>query len=123
DYGAIAAYRAGEIYEEHLGQREAAEKAFTRALGLRPHDRPATDALARVRTQLKQWNELAQELEKTAQAANEPAVAGSMLVRAAQTWTERIHDDVRAISCYERALSLLPQELTIHRSLEVLYRK
>lgn len=121
--GARAAYRAGELYEEHLGQPEAAEEAYARAISLRPHDRPAADALARVQARLGRWHELVHELERAAVVTQDPSIALTLLVRAAQTWSDRLHDDAHAIACYERALALDPRDLTTLRALTSLYRK
>jgi len=120
---ALAAYRTGEIYEEFLGEKEAAERAFSTALSLRPQDRPAADALVRVRTQLGHWNELAQELEQRASAVEDSAAAVSMLVFAAQVWSEHVKDDAHAIACYEQVLTLAPHNLVALAALEELYRK
>jgi len=121
--GALAAFRTGEIYEEALGDKDAAEHAFAKALSLRPNDRPAADALVRVRTQLKQWDSLALELEQSARVAEDPIVAVSMLIRAAQAWADRLQDDGHAIACYQQVLALAPDDLAAHLALAELHRK
>ncbi len=120
---AVAAFRAGEIYEEHLDDPAKAEACFERATQLRPDDDAAAEALARVRTQLERWNELAEELEGRAERTQDPERAVALRLRAGEVWFDHVGSVERAIACYEKVLSDWPQHVGTLLSLEPLYRQ
>ncbi len=120
---AVAAFRAGEIYEEHLDDQAAAERAFCAATALRPGDESAAEALARVRTQLQHWKELAAELEARADASEDPERAVGLLLRAAEVWFDRVGSVEPAIAAYEKVLAHRPEHLGALLGVEPLYRR
>jgi tetratricopeptide (TPR) repeat protein len=120
---AMAAFRAGEIYEEHLDDKQNAEVYYQQATALRPADRPASEALSRVRTHLAHYTELAEELE--ARAAKEPDayVAITTLLRAGEAWSDRVGALQKAIACYESVLERDPDHMLALIAVEPLYRE
>lgn len=117
----VAAFRAGEIYEEHLDELASAEACYAQAAELRPGDRAVAEALARARTHLKKWKELCDDLERRAQETQEPEAAINLLLRAGEVAWDRIDDAARAINAYERVLSLNPNHLGALLAVESLY--
>ena len=120
---AVAAFRVGEIYEEHLDDPDKAEHAFARAATLRPDDDAAAEALARVRTQLQRWHALAEELEARAQRAQDADRAVTLRLRAAEVWFDRVDAVDRAIGCYEAILVQWPDHVGALLGLEPLYQR
>ncbi len=120
---ALAAFRAGEIYEEHLDDKAQAERRYAEALELRPGYRPAADALARVRTQLRHWKELATELEQSAARITDPRVVVRTLMRAAEIWSDHLGSDADAVAAYRKVLEMDPSNLGALLAIEPLYRR
>lgn len=120
---ALACFHLGQLYEEHLDDREHAEACYAQALELRPGYRPAADALARVRGELGHWQELASELERDAAGLAETQLAIGALLRAGEIARDHLGATDRAIACFERVLDRDPQHLGALLALESLYRQ
>ncbi len=120
---AVAAIRAGEIYEEHLGDGAQAEGAYARAAQLRPDDDSAAEALARVRTQLQRWQALAEDLEARASRTADPDRGVALRLRAAEVWFDRLSKVEPATVCYETILAAFPDHVGALLGLEPLYRE
>lgn len=120
---AVAAFRAGEIYEEHLDDAASAEVAFARATELRPDDDAASEALARVRTQLQRWQALAEDLEARASRTGDPDRGVALRLRAGEVWFDRVSNVDRATGCYEAILAAFPDHVGALLGLEPLYRQ
>jgi len=120
---AVAAFRAGEIYEEHLDDASKAELAFAKAAELRPDDDAAAEALARVRTQLRHWKALAEALDARALRTQDPERAVALRLRSGEVWFDRVHAVDRAIACYEAILVQFPEHVGALLGLEPLYRQ
>lgn len=118
---AVAAFRAGEIYEEHLDDGAKAEKAYARATALRPDDDAAAEALARVRTQLERWRALAEDLEARAERTEDPERIITLRLRAAEVWFDHVGLVDKAIACYEAVLAKRHDHLGALLGLEPLY--
>ncbi|MGE0786168.1 MAG: tetratricopeptide repeat protein [Sandaracinaceae bacterium] len=130
---ARAAYRLGEVYEQHLDAPDRAAGAFESALAAVPGYPPANDALERLRASQSAWRRLADQLEERgsralakADAGDDPAAeraAASLFVRAGELFGYALGDPRRAASCYERALEVSPTHLEALLALEQLYRR
>lgn len=123
DARAFASIRAAELYEEHLEDVGAAETAYAEAARLRPDDRAPADALARVRTQLERWPDLAEQLEREAGEHEEQEAAIAALLRAGEVWSEHVGDVRRAIQCYVNVLERDAAHVGALLALEPLYRR
>jgi tetratricopeptide (TPR) repeat protein len=123
DARAFASIRAAELYEEHLHDVAAAELAYAEALRLRPEDRGTADALARVRTQLERWQDLAEQLEREAGEHEEQESAIAALLRAGEVWSEHVGDVRRSIQCYVNVLERDAAHVGALLALEPLYRR
>ncbi|HEY8430949.1 MAG TPA: tetratricopeptide repeat protein, partial [Sandaracinaceae bacterium] len=120
---ARAAFRLGEVYEQHLGQTDRAALAYESALAAVPGYAPAAEALLRLRAQQGAWRRLVDQLEQEAAEASDPARAVSRLARAGELWARACGDPRRAAACYERALEIAPRHVESLLALERLYRK
>lgn len=120
---AVAAFRAGEIYEEHLDDAAKAEAAYARATELRVDDDAAAEALARVRTHLERWKAAAEDLEARANRSRDPDRIVALRLRAAEVWFDHVSAIDRAIACYEAVLAQVPDHVGALLGLEPLYRQ
>jgi tetratricopeptide (TPR) repeat protein len=114
------ALAAGALYEEKLDDLERAAACYAQAHELRPHDRPATEALRRVRARLEDWATLADELEHDASQHDDPVRATADLAHAAEIRGERLNDVRGAIACWRGVLERDPSNLHALLALEPL---
>lgn len=120
DDEARLALAAGELYEEKLDDLERAAACYALAHELRPGDRPATEALRRVRARLQDWATLADELEHDASQHEDPARAIADLAHAAEIRGERLGDVRGAVACWRGVLERDPSNLHALLALEPL---
>jgi len=120
---ARAAYRLGEVHEQHLEAPDRAAAAYETALAAEPGHPPSLEALARLRAMQGAWRRLVDQLEEEAADASDPRRAVDRLVRAGELWSRALDDPRRAVGCYERALELAPQHLEALLAVEQLYRR
>jgi cellulose synthase operon protein C len=114
------ALAAGELYEEKLSDLERAAASYALAHELRPRDRPATEALRRVRARLEDWATLADELEHDASQHDDVARATLDLAYAAEIRGERLGDVRGAVACWRSVLERDPSNLHALLALEPL---
>lgn len=120
DDEARLALAAGELYEEKLEDLERAAACYALAHELRPGDRPASEALRRVRARLQDWATLADELEHDASQHEDPARAIADLAHAAEIRGERLGDVRGAVACWRGVLERDPSNLHALLALEPL---
>lgn len=111
---------AGELYEEKLDDLERAAACYALAHELRPQDRPATEALRRVRARMQDWATLADELEHDASQHADPARVVADLSHAAEIRAERLGDVRGAVACWRSVLERDPSNLHALLALEPL---
>lgn len=119
---ALASFQLGRIHEDHLDDLVAAERCYLQAVELRPGYRAAADALARARTELGHFAELAAELERDAATLADRRLAVATLYRAGEVARDHINDVARARRAFERVLSLEPRHIGALVALEAIYR-
>ncbi|HHH28397.1 MAG TPA: tetratricopeptide repeat protein, partial [Polyangiaceae bacterium] len=117
------AYRLGEVYEIHLEDYPKAVEAYATALEAVPAYRPALDALARVRTRMRAWDEQADELVADADRVNDHRLAIDALLRAGEIRAELLDRPTGAISAFCAVREREPDNLAALLALETLYRK
>lgn len=120
---ARAAFRLGEVYEQHLDAPDRAAGAFETALAAVEGYAPAAEALDRLRAAQGAWRRLADQLEERAASSTDEAKTVGLLVRAGTLWAHALADPRRAVGCYERALAIDPGHLEALLALEDLYRR
>src|SRR5690606_38857061 len=79
---ARAAYRVGDVYEQHLGAPERAIAAYESALAALPGFLPAADGLARLRAASGAWRRLVDQLEQEAAGTDDTDRAVRKLAQA-----------------------------------------
>jgi cellulose synthase operon protein C len=110
-------YRAGEIFENRLGDTDAAVTRYQQALLLAPGYLPAQQALERLFERLGRWDDLAAMLEQDVLQAAGPAEAVARLGTLAALYETRIGDPERALECLRRALDLVADHLpSLHQA-------
>lgn len=119
---ALASFQLGRIHEDHLDDLVAAERCYLQAVELRPGYRAAADALARARSELGHWAELAAELERDAATLADPRLAVASLYRAGEVARDHLADAPRARRAFERVLALVPDHIGALVALETLLR-
>ncbi|MEM6990163.1 MAG: tetratricopeptide repeat protein [Myxococcota bacterium] len=120
---ALAAMRAGALYEERLEDVASAERCFLVALQQNPEDRAARSAVERVRGKLERWADLATALEEEAGKNEHDGEAIENLTRAGEIWSDRLRDLRKAVASYVRVLEREPGHLGALLALEPLYRQ
>jgi tetratricopeptide (TPR) repeat protein len=117
------AYRLGEVYEVRLEEYDKSVEAYQKSLAAVPDYRPAIDALARVRSRLRAWEEQANELVLDARRVKDQRLAIDALLRAGEVRNELLGDRPAAIEAYAAVRELEPQNLAALLALEPLYRE
>ena len=100
--------RLGSIYEERLGQNEAAIEAFRRGLDAGVDDSQPLLALDRLYLREEQWYELAEVLERELSMATDPSQTDQLEYRLGSLREERFEDIGGAISSYEAIVERNP---------------
>ncbi len=117
---ALYAFRAGEVFEEYLGEATRAAALYESAIHADPGLTPARDALERIRAE-------GGDFRKTGKDGSDerPVSADHVrsLLRAAEVWSDRVKDPKRAAEALEQARAVTPGNLDALLSLEVLYRQ
>ncbi|MBT8492557.1 MAG: tetratricopeptide repeat protein, partial [Deltaproteobacteria bacterium] len=111
--------RAARIAATRLSDSTQAAKLYDRVLDLDAADGEALDALEEFATESRDWNKLVEVLRKRLESAPAGDAATGLLRRIAKICEERLRDEERAITYYQRILEIAPG----HRSaLEALGR-
>lgn len=120
---ALAAVRAGALYEERLDDVESAERCYLQALQQDVEDRTVRQAVARVRNKLERWTELATSYEEDAASAERVEDSVAALMRAGEIWSDRVRDLRKSVAAYVGVLERVPSHMGALVALEPLYRQ
>ena len=120
---ALAAMRAGALYEERLEDIEGAERVYLEALKQKPNDPSVRSAVARVRNKLERWEKLATSYEEEARATESVDEAVAAFMRAAEIRWDYCQDLRKAVAAYVGVLERVPGHLGALLALEPLYRR
>lgn len=104
----ILLQKMGELSEQKLGSDVDAIKFYRRAAGLDPSNKPAIRALQRKLRELGMWSELLDAIELELKSEDEPYAQTVLWYSLGQIHEERMDRADRAISAYERALTITP---------------
>lgn len=118
-----AAYRIGEVYEEHLNQSKNALEAYLYALEALPAYRPARDARNRLLAETQQWSDLATDLEREVEATPDSSLRIRSLLRQGEIWAERLANPEKAIACLQECLAIQADHTETLITLEGIYRR
>jgi len=95
--------KMGELYEERVGDSEAALGCYREALTIDPSTGPALSIVSRKLEQRQDYETLAQVLELALTAESDPRALTDTLWRLGTLYEERLDDDERALECFRRA--------------------
>ena len=112
-----------QIAEIRLGDVTRAIETWQRIDELEPGNPKAREALRRLSSRAKMWEQLVGVLEQEASAAVTPAERAEALRRIAHTYRERQVEPRRAIALYEEVLGLYPDDDAVLKALAELYER
>lgn len=108
---AMAYYRMGRVLADRLGHLDEGLAAFERAASEQPHEPMVLEELARLYELAKKWDSLAGVLERLESLAHSDAERVGIEHRIGQIAEERLNDETRAITWFQKALSVDPTYL------------
>ena len=114
-------YKAAQIEEDVLENREAAIATYQSVLELDDIDIPAMDALIRLYIDLKHWEPLKDVYAKKAELAEDPEKKKEMLHVLGQVYDHELGDVARAIETYQAILDIDPDESNAIQQLDRLF--
>ncbi len=101
-------HRLAQIYEDKLADEPRAVQWYERALAAERGYVPAIQALAKLYTRSKQWQELVRVHTGEAEATNDPARRAAAYSRIAQICESELKQVDQAVQHHARALGVLP---------------
>ncbi|HTM19059.1 MAG TPA: tetratricopeptide repeat protein [Kofleriaceae bacterium] len=114
-------YRAAQIQEEILEDKDAAIATFRQVLSIDDVDLPAMDALERLYIQLERWDALKDIYAKKAELAEDPGDKRQLLLVLGQVYDVELKDVAKAIETYQAILDLNQDDLDAILALDRLY--
>jgi tetratricopeptide (TPR) repeat protein len=114
---ALALYTAASIRELRLGQVEAAQALYQRALEADPKNIPASAALADTYRFNGQWPQLGRTLEHLADVLEDPEIRSELLLEAGTLHVDRTGDLAAATRNLARAARAVPDNPLVLRRL------
>ncbi len=118
---ARTAFRMGEAYENRLKEPDKALAAYEQSLGAVSDFRPARDGRARLLAQSRDYRTLADELEREASTATDPAIVIAALLHQGEIWRDQLKEPRKAIHCFDEVLKRDQKHLGALLALETLY--
>jgi tetratricopeptide (TPR) repeat protein len=118
---ATTLYRIARVQADRLGELKAAVHALERATRLSPQDRTILEELARTYQRLGAYAELAGVYERLVAIGADRWSQIDWMMRIAELAEQRLGDEARAISWYERALGVEPTHIPALQALAKLY--
>ncbi|HTJ47125.1 MAG TPA: tetratricopeptide repeat protein [Kofleriaceae bacterium] len=112
-----------QIAEIRLGDVTRAIETWQRIDEIEPGSPKAREALRRLSSRAKMWEQLVGVLENEASVAVTPAERAEALRRIAHTYRERQVEPRRAIALYEEVLQLYPDDEQVLKNLGELYER
>ena len=110
-----------QIYEQKLNDPNSAIKALLLAQELSPKDPGVLYQLERIYQALGRFGELVEVIERRISLAEEEREKAELEMRAGEIYEAKIKDPAKAVSYYEQAERLLPEQVPILKALERLY--
>src|SRR3569623_1635942 len=113
----------GQLAELRLGDIPRAIEAWQRIAELEPGSPKVAEALRRLTSRGKMWEQLVVSLETEVASAGDPITRMQSLKKMAQTYRERQLEPRRAIELYEQVLAENPEDDATLTALGELYEK
>lgn len=112
-----------QLAELRMGDIPRAIEAWQRIAELEPGSPKVNEALRRLTSRGKMWEQLVQSLEAEVASAGDPITRMHSLKKMAQTYRERQLEPRRAIELYEQVLAENPDDDSTLKALAELYEK
>jgi len=112
-----------QLAELRLGDVDRAVEAWRRVQNIEGDNPKAREALRRLASRAKMWEQLVGVLEQEAAAAEGPQQRAEALRRMAQVYRERQVNPRRAIELYEEVLTVFPDDAASIKALAELYER
>ena len=100
--------KTGDLYANHMRDRDRAAKAYVTALELNAGDRNLLSKLMALYSEAKDWTRLLEVLVRMAGVVDEPALRGKYFHTAASVAQQELGAFDQAIEYYEKALASVP---------------
>ena len=113
----------GALYETQLDDREAALKAYEKALEAAPLHRPALDARERLLTEAADWSTLVHSLSDEAAASDDPFLSTHAALRAALVLSEQQGAVAPALEAFRPVFGARPDHLGALLAVEEIYAR
>jgi len=115
--------RAAALYDEKLGDPEAATPYLERILRVRPGDERAFSRLKQILTSAEKWGELEGLYARAVQGTTDPERRVDLLNEVALVCEEITNEPLKAIGYYESILAIDGRHDNASRALEQLYAR
>jgi tetratricopeptide (TPR) repeat protein len=116
-------FKAGEIYEEKLGQEQKAIQKYQYCLDICPGYQPALRALAQIYYKTQRWNDLIEILEMEAEIIEDPKQKAITFYKVGEIWETKLKKENMAIEIYSHILRIEPDYTPAIESLLQLYEQ
>ena len=100
--------RLARILDQHMGQVDNAEQAYTEALALDSNHGEALEALDRIYLSQARWAELSEILQQRIAGTYDDVEVVDLNYRLAQVFQDQLGDFDRAVDTYERIVTIQP---------------
>jgi tetratricopeptide (TPR) repeat protein len=114
-------YRAAQLYQEVLGDRDKAIEVFQQVLTVDETDHTALTQLEGLYVQAGRWSELKNIYGKMAELASEPSEKKARLFVLGQVYDRELNDPERAIDTYTSIMDLDPEDYDAAQALDRLF--
>jgi tetratricopeptide (TPR) repeat protein len=114
-------YRMGKINEDMLMDRDAAKKAYNRAIDLEPSNALALRALRKILEDEGDYREVVNLQAQEARFSEDPQESAELFQHAAETCIDELDDNDSAVKLYEQSLSAKSDHVQSLRALGDLY--
>ncbi|MBI5496532.1 MAG: tetratricopeptide repeat protein [Deltaproteobacteria bacterium] len=110
-------HKNGEIYEDRIGDKDAAIQAYRKVLALSPNYLPTLKSLGRLYSMSGQWAELVGMYRQEVEIARNVDTRVSLLFKVGELYEERLKDPQKAIGAYREVLKEKPDHHPAVRAL------
>lgn len=103
--------RSGEVWDQHIGNHDMAMVCYERVLAIDSEYLPSLQALGSLYRKLERWSDLIRMHEAEIAACSDPEQIVYLLHTIAETYLEKLGDEVSAAETYETILQRKPHDL------------
>jgi tetratricopeptide (TPR) repeat protein len=114
-------YRAAQLYQDVIGDREKAVEVFQQVLTVDETDSTALKQLEGLYVQAGRWNDLKSIYGKMAELASEPTEKKARLFVLGQVYDRELNDPERAIDTYTSIMDIDPEDYDAAQALDRLF--